>query len=258
MQTKTKEQVIPKSLRIYFEKHPKTALAFSGGVDSSYLLYAAKMCGVDITAYYVNSQFQPAFELKDAQRLAQELQVELRVLDLNVLTNQTVIKNPSDRCYHCKRGIFDAIRKAVEKDGYQILMDGSNASDDATDRPGMKALAEMEVHSPLRLSGMTKKMIRESSRQAGLFTWDKPAYACLATRVPTATLLTEEVLQKVEKAENCLFDMGFRDFRVRVPGTMAKIQLPEEQFIAAVKVHTEIVEKLSFWFDDIVLDLKSR
>ncbi len=237
---------------------PKAAVAFSGGTDSSYLLYAAKACGVDVHAYYVSSQFQPQFELEDAKRLAQELGVEMTVLPVDALASETVRANPADRCYHCKRVVFGEILRAAGADGYTVLMDGSNASDDAGDRPGMKALAELSVLSPLRAAGLTKAEVREHSRQAGLFTWDKPAYACLATRVPTLTPLDNDTLSRVEQAEGKLAQMGFRDFRVRVMRRTAKLQLPAEQLTTAAMRHAELVETLSPWFSDVLLDLKPR
>lgn len=166
----------------FFKDHPKVALAFSGGVDSSYLLYAALQNGADVHAYYVKSAFQPQFELEDAQKLAKQVGAKLTIMQANVLANETVVANPKNRCYYCKQVIFTGIGKQAAQDGYTTLLDGTNASDDAADRPGMKALQELSVLSPLRLCGLTKTEIRKRSKAAGLFTWDKPSYACLATR----------------------------------------------------------------------------
>lgn len=173
----------PEALRRFFEEHPRVALAFSGGCDSAYLLYAAIESGADVCAYYAHSAFQPRFELEDARRLCAELGAALRVLELDVLADENVRANPPERCYFCKRRIFSEILRAAEADGRNCAIDGTNASDDAQDRPGMRALREMRVYSPLRLCGITKAQVRALSREAGLFTWNKPAYACLATRV---------------------------------------------------------------------------
>jgi uncharacterized protein len=154
--------------------------------------------------------------------------------------------------------IFSRILEEAKADGYALLMDGSNASDDAGDRPGMRALTELKVISPLREAGLTKDEIREYSRKAGLFTWNKPAYACLATRIPTGRVLDNEILYKVEQAENKLFEMGFTDFRARVLGNAAKLQLPKDQILKAAQQHSELVEALSPWFSDVLLDLKPR
>lgn len=172
-------------LKEFFRQHPKAAIAFSGGVDSSYLLYAALQCGADVRAYYVKGAFQPQFELDDAQRLARDIHAPMTVLRADVLRDETVTANPANRCYYCKKVVFSSIAQAALADGYTVLLDGTNASDDAGDRPGMRALQELQVLSPLRLCGLTKPEIRRLSKEARLFTWDKPAYACLATRIPT-------------------------------------------------------------------------
>ena len=194
-------------LKDFFRENPKVALAFSGGVDSAYLLYAAGESGASVRAYYVKSAFQPRFELEDARRLAGELGADMRILEEDVLADAQVASNPRDRCYHCKKRLFTAIAKAAAEDGFSVLMDGTNASDDAGDRPGMRALREC---------GLTKAEIRRLSKEAGLFTWDKPAYACLATRIPTGTEITEEKLCRTERAESYLASVGLRDFRVRM------------------------------------------
>ena len=118
------------------------------------------------------------------------------MLRADVLSDPVVVSNPSDRCYYCKKVIFNMIMEAAAKDGYTVLLDGTNASDDAGDRPGMKALRELQVKSPLRECGLVKSEIRRLSKEAGLFTWDKPSYACLATRIPTGCTITAEKLQK--------------------------------------------------------------
>lgn len=251
-------KAVPNALKNYLKNIPKAALAFSGGVDSSYLLYAAKACGVDVHAYYVHAQFQPEFELNDAKRLVKELEANMTVLPVDVLANEMVKNNPTDRCYYCKRLIFKTILNQAITDGYTVLMDGSNASDDTNDRPGMRALVELQVLSPLREAGMTKQQVRDYSKKAELFTWDKPAYACLATRIPTGTPISNELLEKIEKAENVLSQMGFTDFRARVLGDIAKLQLPAQQIPIAAQKHTELVEALAPWFNDVLLDLKPR
>ena len=118
-------------LNDFFIEHPKVAVAFSGGVDSAYLLYSAKQSGTEVCAYYVKSVFQPQFELNDAQRLAAELNIPMRVLTADVLSSKKIVDNPSDRCYYCKRMIFETIVKAAAEDGFSVLLDGTNASDDA-------------------------------------------------------------------------------------------------------------------------------
>ena len=246
------------TLTEFFHENQKAAIAFSGGVDSAYLLYAALQSGADVRAYYVKSAFQPQFELDDARRLAETLSADMRVLDVDILADETVAANPPDRCYHCKRRIFSAIASAAAADGYTLLLDGTNASDDAGDRPGMRALRELSVRSPLRECGLTKPEIRWLSREAGLFTWDKPAYACLATRVPAGERLTAEKLENTERAEDFLFSLGFTDFRVRLFNGAARLQLPAEQLPRLLERRAEILSELKKTYSAVVLDLEVR
>ncbi|MDR4051642.1 MAG: ATP-dependent sacrificial sulfur transferase LarE [Oscillospiraceae bacterium] len=246
------------NLQEFFAENPRVAIAFSGGVDSSYLLYAALHYGARARAYYVNSAFQPAFELEDARRLAGELNADMKVLPVDVLASETVTANPPDRCYHCKQMIFRTILAAAEADGFTVLLDGTNASDDAGDRPGMRALRELAVRSPLRECGLTKRDVRMLSRDAGLFTWDKPAYACLATRIPTGQPITARDLAVTEAAESDLFSLGFTDFRVRMVGRSAKIQLPAAQMPGLLEHRQEILQRLGPDYDGVWLDLEGR
>ena len=245
-------------LKEFFESQPKVAIAFSGGVDSAYLLYAAMQDAEKVRAYYVKAEFQPQVELDDAVRLAKELGADLRILDVQVLSDPRVKANPPDRCYHCKRAIFGTILEAAKADGFSVLLDGTNASDDAGDRPGMRALAELSVFSPLRECGLTKSKIRQLSKEAGLFTWDKPAYACLATRIPTGEELTAEKLAATEIAEDDLFSLGFSDFRVRSREGHARLQLPEAQLPLLLENRKEILEKLKEHYQTVSLDLEVR
>ena len=245
-------------LKQFFKENPRVALAFSGGVDSAFLLWAAKDAGADVTAYYVKSAFQPEFELRDAKRLAEELGAKMTVLELDVLSDSTITANPSDRCYHCKKRIFTAIVAAARADGYEVLMDGTNASDDAADRPGIRALRELSVRSPLRECGITKDEVRSRSREAGLFTWNKPAYACLATRISTGETITVEKLRKTERAEEFLEHLGFRDFRVRLMDDCAKLQLREEQLPLLLEKRAQIIGGLQPLYNSVLLDLEVR
>ena len=246
------------TLQEFFTEHPKAALGFSGGVDSSYLLYAGIKAGADIRPYFIKTAFQPEFELEDAKRLCAQLGAELYIIELDALANPDVVKNPANRCYYCKTGLFGTLQQRAKADGYTVLLDGTNASDDAGDRPGMKALTEMSVLSPLRLCGLTKAQIREFSREAGLFTWDKPAYACLATRVPTGEAITEALLVRVEGAEQVLFSLGFTDFRVRVFYDAARVQLKPAQMQQALSRRSEILENMKPYFEIVLLDLNGR
>lgn len=246
------------TLKEFFAENPRVALAFSGGVDSAYLLHAAVHADAKVCAYYVKSAFQPQFEQNDACRLARELGAQMRVLEVDVLANAAVAANPADRCYHCKKAIFSAILRAAREDGYAVLMDGTNASDDAGDRPGMRALREMSVRSPLRECGLTKAEIRRLSQEAGLFTWDKPAYACLATRIPTGEEITPDKLKKTEDSENYLHSIGFSDFRVRLFHGGARLQIPETQLPLLLERRSEILNVLKEQYSAVLLDLEVR
>ena len=252
----------------FFEKHPKVAVAFSGGVDSSYLLYTAKKYAEDVKAYYVKSAFQPAFEYEDAVRFARELEVSLCVITVDVLKDKQIVSNPCDRCYYCKQKIFTQILEKAGEDGFDVVLDGTNASDEVSDRPGMKALTELKVLSPLRECGLSKNMIRTLSKEAGLFTWDKPAYACLATRLPVDRKITSEALEITEVSEAYMAKLGFSDFRVRMlqageglelgKGSVAKIEICEDQMPLLVEKRKEIFTELKKYYSRVLLDLEMR
>ncbi len=246
------------TLREFFERHPKAALAFSGGVDSSYLLSAALDAGAEVRAYYVKSEFQPRFEYEDALRLAEELKADMRVITLPVLEAPMVRENPADRCYYCKKAIFGAIGAAAAEDGFPLLLDGTNASDDAGDRPGMRALRELAVRSPLRECGLTKTEIRRLSKERGLFTWNKPAYACLATRIPSGETITPEKLRRTEAAEAYLASLGFTDFRVRLLDGCARLQLPADQIPQLLEKRETVTAELKKSYRAVLLDLEPR
>jgi len=232
------------NIKEFFTDYPRVALGFSGGVDSSYLLYAAIKCGAEVGAYFVKTDFQPEFEMTDAKRLAESLGVKLRIIEHNILEHEDVVINPVDRCYHCKQAIFGLIAERAKEDGFPLIIDGTNASDDEGDRPGMAALKELCVRSPLRECGITKKELRQLSKEAGLFTWDKPAYACLATRIPVGERIDKQKLERVERSEDALFGMGFSDLRVRLSGSGARLELPENQQADAKRQWDSILKAL--------------
>lgn len=246
------------TLQQFFAQVPKAALAFSGGTDSAFLMWASRQYGCALRAYYIKTAFQPAFELADARRLAEELGVPMTVVELDVLSVPEAAENGPRRCYYCKKALFTRLRQAAAADGYTVLIDGTNASDDAGDRPGMAALRELEVRSPLRECGITKAEVRRLSKEAGLFTWDKPAYACLATRIPTGTAVTAEMLTKVENAESALAGLGFVDFRVRVADGAARLQVTGDQMPMVLEKRAEILKALAPDFSAVTLDLAPR
>ena len=199
-----------------------------------------------------------AFEARDALRMAETLGASVTVLQADVLACPAVAANPPDRCYHCKKVIMSTIKAAAEADGYTVLLDGTNFSDDVDERPGWRALGEAGVLSPLRLCGLTKETIRERSRRAGLFTWDKPAYACLATRVRTGQPLDEKTLFAVEAAENALLWLGFSDFRVRTFEGRARLEFTADQIGEARERFEAIRALLAPYFTQIESELRER
>ena len=245
-------------LKDFFESNNRVAVAFSGGVDSTYLFHAAVKAGADVKAYCVRSAFQPGFEFEDAKRMAERIGAGFKVIEVDVLSDEKVTANPPDRCYYCKTRIMTAIREAAEADGYEIICDGTNASDDASDRPGTKALEEFGIRSPLKECGLTKADIRRLSKEAGLPTWDKPAYACLATRIRTGEKITKEKLEITEKAESRMLEMGFRDLRVRMRGNDALVQIAEDQHADALTRESEICSALSDLYENVYIDEDPR
>lgn len=241
------------TLEEFFRENPEVAVAFSGGVDSAWLLHEAVRLGKRCTAYYVETAFQPAFEGRDARETAACLGAQLQVLPVDILEAEEVAANPDNRCYYCKKRIFSAIAQAAVADGYTVILDGTNASDDASDRPGMRALRELQVLSPLRLCGVSKEMVRSGAHGAGLAVWDKPSYACLATRIPAGTPITVADLRKVEWGEERLMGLGFRDFRLRLRQG-GVLQVSADQMELARAMWPEIMAALGEFFPDLTLD----
>lgn len=210
----------------------RVAVAFSGGVDSTFLLFAAREAlGDDVLALTAVTALNPASESREAQELCARLGVRQIELRPDILAAEKVAKNPKDRCYHCKKALFTAFLEAAAAEGIACVAEGSNLDDLGDYRPGMRAIAELGVASPLREAQLSKAEIRALSREFGLPTWDKPSFACLASRIPYGERLTAEKLSRVERAEDFLRGLGFKQFRVRLHegGRLARIELlPED------------------------------
>jgi uncharacterized protein len=206
------------------------AVAFSGGVDSSFLCYAAKEAlGPKAIAITIVSPMLPKSEIDCAADVARRVGIEHVLVEESEI-DAGVAANPRDRCYHCKKIEFAGILEAAKSRGIAAVLDGSNMDDLGDYRPGLKALEELCIVSPLREAGMTKADIRELSRRACLPTWDKPAFACLASRIPYGETISREKLARIEKAEDALREYGFRQFRVRSHGEIARIEVsPDER-----------------------------
>jgi uncharacterized protein len=205
-------------------------VAFSGGVDSTFLLKAAHdELGDQAAAITIDAPFHSRFEIAEASRLAGLLGVRHTLLNVHGMKIEGLSTNPPDRCYVCKKAVFSLCAEQARLAGAAVLMDGSNADDLSDYRPGRRALQELAVRSPLLEAGLTKSEIRALSRQLGLDTWDKPALACLLTRFPHGEEVTPERLAMVESCENFLRSCGFGMFRVRAHGDSARIELTDEE-----------------------------
>ncbi len=237
-------------LNVFFDENPRFALAFSGGTDSAFLMHAARKHGAEIRCYSVFSEFQPRFELSDVQRLDPDAEI----IPAEVLCDAEIRANGPLRCYHCKKRVFTLIKSHAAADGFDMVCDGTNASDSYDDRPGMKALAELGIRSPLRECGLTKAEIRAYSAEEGLFTADKPSYSCLATRVPTGTEITAEALARIEDGEMYLFSLGFSDFRLRLRGDRFSLELLPEQLDPARSMLDTLKNRLG----PLELDLRKK
>ena len=216
----------PKYLQLiaYLSKLGDAAVAFSGGVDSTFLLKAAcDALDERVTALTIKSPYIPNWEIEEAIENAGKLGVVHMIIEAP-LTNE-IIHNPENRCYICKRFIFSKLREIADEKGFRNLIDGTNSDDSSGSRPGMKALKELHVLSPLKENGFGKQEIRRLSRILGLPTWEKPAYACLLTRIPYNTSVEESVLRRIEKAEGFLIGLDIKAVRVRVHGDIARIEV---------------------------------
>jgi len=245
-------------LKQFFERNRKCALAFSGGTDSAYLLYAGLKYGADIVAFFVKTAFQPSFELKRAERMAKQLGAKFTLLEADILQNKAICQNAASRCYDCKKYIFGIIYRAAVQNGYSLLIDGTNASDSFDERPGMKVLAEMGVRSPLREAGLKKEEIRTLSKEAGLATWNLPSYSCLATRITQGVQIKADLLASVEAAEMVLEKLGYSDFRVRTDGKSALVQIIKDELPRALMNRDEILKAVRKYFDESGIDSEGR
>ena len=247
-----------KQLIHYLTDLGDAAIAFSGGVDSTFLLNAAhEALGDKVLAMTVRTPYIPDWEIKEARDFTEKLGVKHVVVEIPV--DDKILNNPENRCYLCKMILFKRLREIATGKGIKNLLDGTNHDDSADNRPGMKALKELNILSPLRDNGFTKEDIRSYSRMNNLPTWEKPAYACLLTRIPYNTPVDNDLLRRIDKAEKFLIDMGIKAVRVRVHGNLARIET-EPKLISKIfqenlfKTISEQLKEIGFKY--VTLDLE--
>lgn len=238
-----------------------TAVAFSGGVDSSLLLkllcIKAKSRGTLVYAIAAHTELHPSGDLEIAKRVAEESGAAFTVLKLQELKEADIVNNPIDRCYRCKKLLFKEIKRKAEELGAKILIEGTNLDDTKVYRPGLKAIEELGIKSPLKDAGFTKKEIRKLAATYDISVADRPSTPCLATRFPYGAVLSLEKMKKVEQGEAFLRELGLYNVRLRVHGETARIEVDEKDMPKLLESRKEVVEflkGLGYWY--ITLDME--
>ncbi|MDY3818383.1 MAG: ATP-dependent sacrificial sulfur transferase LarE [Lachnospiraceae bacterium] len=242
------------------ESYKRVAVAFSSGVDSTYLLkMAQKVLGENVIAVTASSCSFPKRELEEAKTFCRENGIRHIVVESEELDIDGFRQNPKNRCYLCKHELFEKILSIAKENGIETVVEASNTDDDGDYRPGLVAVKELGIESPLRHVGLSKKEIREYSKELGLPTWNKQSFACLSSRFVYGETISEEKLAMVDQAEQLLLDMGFHQLRVRIHDKLARIEVQPSEFekIMQEENRTKIFHKLKqYGFTYVTLDLQ--
>ncbi|MBU0672967.1 MAG: ATP-dependent sacrificial sulfur transferase LarE [Candidatus Margulisbacteria bacterium] len=235
-------------------------IAFSGGVDSTFLLKVARdALGDNVLAVIAESPTYPESEVRWAEEMCETLGVRRRTIQTDEFADENFVSNPQERCYFCKKELFSKLLQIAKENNIPYVLDGSNFDDKSDYRPGTQAKNELGVRSPLLELGFTKQEIREHSQKLGLPTWDKPSYACLASRIPYGTRITQGILGKIREGEGFLRSLGFKQLRVRHHGNIVRIEVDKDS--VAQVMEEDLMDKISKKFESlgytyVTLDLK--
>ncbi|MFH1655704.1 MAG: ATP-dependent sacrificial sulfur transferase LarE [Candidatus Omnitrophota bacterium] len=247
-----------KRLKKILSEMESLLVAYSGGADSSLLLkVASNVLSDKVLAVTAESPTYPQSEINQAKKLANKLKIKHLIIKTDEFKNPNFLKNPADRCYYCKKELFGKLKKIAKKHKLNFVADGSNLDDNKDYRPGSKAVKEFKIRSPLKEARLTKRDIRELSKNFRLPTWDKPALACLASRMPYNEKITKKDLKKVQKAEEAIKKLGFKQVRVRHHKNLARIEVPEKEISKIINYRRKLIgEFKKIGYNYVCIDLQ--